>query len=258
MPPQYYGNDMRHNRLQIPPYFAYIARAFGVLEGIGLNNNPDYAIISECLPYISQRLLTDPNPRTAGALNTFIFGASKDDPERLINTKRVEQLLEGFGAYSTSTAAVGLGASGRTGGLVNSGSRDTSASPGAPASSSASSSSLAMKVEAVADQVFSLLITEENTPLQAIVLEQLARVLSAGVRGSWKSLRDRSSRLPNGRSLLGTLVDPLGIFANSDLVALDETDKRALAASQRLVQILQVRLPLSHSNTVTFQHCKLP
>ena len=255
MPPQSYGNDLRHTHLQIPPYFAYIARAFGVLEGIGLNNNPDYAIISECLPYISQRLLTDPNPRTAGALNTFIFGASKDDPERLINTKRVEQLLEGFGSYSTSTAAVGLAASG---------SRDPSASPGAPGApatytaSSSSSSSLAMKVEAVADQVFSLLITEENTPLQAIVLEQLARVLSAGVRGSWKSLRDRSTRLPNGRSLLGTLVDPLGIFANSDLVALDETDKRALAASQRLVEILQVRLPLSNSKTVSFQHCKLP
>ena len=39
--------------------------------------------------------------------------------------------------------------------------------------------------------------------------------------------------------MLGTLVDPLGIFANSDLVKLDETDKRALAASQRLVEILQ-------------------
>jgi lipopolysaccharide biosynthesis regulator YciM len=40
-------------------------------------------------------------------------------------------------------------------------------------------------------------------------------------------------------SVLGTLVDPLGIFANSDLVKLDETDKRALDASQRLVEILQ-------------------
>ena len=35
------------------------------------------------------------------------------------------------------------------------------------------------------------------------------------------------------------MIDPLGIFANSDLVKLDDTDKRALAASQRLVEILQ-------------------
>jgi len=210
---------------QIPPYFAYIARAFGVLEGIGLSNDPDYAIISECLPYISQRLLTDSNPRTAGALNTFIFGASKDDPDRLINTKRVEQLIDGFGSYST--AAAGLPGAAATGSSV----RALSAGGG--------SSSLASSVEMAADQLFDLLVTEEASPLQAIVLEQLARVLNAGVRGSWKTLRDRSGRLANGRSVLGTLVDPLGIFANSDLVKLDETDKRALAASQRLVEILQ-------------------
>ena len=50
-----------------------------MLEGIGLSNNPDYSIIVECLPYVSQRLLTDDNPRTAGALNTFVFGADKDN-----------------------------------------------------------------------------------------------------------------------------------------------------------------------------------
>lgn len=162
------------------------ARAFGVLEGIGLSNDPDYAIISECLPYISQRLLTDSNPRTAGALNTFIFGASKDDPDRLINTKRVEQLIDGFGSYST--AAAGLPGAAATGSSV----RALSAGGG--------SSSLASSVEMAADQLFDLLVTEEASPLQAIVLEQLARVLNAGVRGSWKTLRDRSGRLANGRS----------------------------------------------------------
>ena len=103
---------------QIPPYFAYIARAFGVLEGIGLSNRPDYAIISECLPYISQRLLTDPNPRTAGALNTFIFGAGKDDEDRLVNAKRVKQLVQGFGSYTTATAGLASmgGASGGSAG----------------------------------------------------------------------------------------------------------------------------------------------
>jgi len=213
---------------QIPPYFAYIARAFGVLEGIGLSNNPDYAIISECLPYISQRLLTDPNPRTAGALNTFIFGVDKDDPNRLVNAKRVQQLVEGFGSYSTAANSLDSALSGG----------------GVKALAGSAGPSMASRVDKAADQVFDLLITEESSPLQAIVLEQLARLLNAGVRGSWKNLRDRSGRLANGRSVLGTLVDPLGIFAKSDLVALDETDNRALAASQTLIEILQVPLLL--------------
>lgn len=215
---------------QIPPYFAYIARAFGVLEGIGLSNRPDYAIISECLPYISQRLLTDPNPRTAGALNTFIFGAGKDDEDRLVNTKRVKQLVQGFGSYSQATAGLSKpGATGGGGGVL----LPAGGAQGAPVGG------LASTVDKVADQVFDLILTEDATPLQSIVLEQVARVLNAGVRGSWKSLRDASGRLRNGRSVLGTLVDPLGIFAESDLVALDRTDKRALAATQSLVELLQ-------------------
>ena len=54
--------DTYGNIFQLPPYFAYIARAFGVLEGIGLKADPNYAIVGECLPYISQRLLTVRKP----------------------------------------------------------------------------------------------------------------------------------------------------------------------------------------------------
>lgn len=58
---------------QVPPYFAYIAKSFSVLEGIGLSVDPEYSIINECLPYISRRIMTDPNPRTAGwALSTRV------------------------------------------------------------------------------------------------------------------------------------------------------------------------------------------
>ena len=32
------------NILQVPAYFAYILRAFSVLEGIGLQNDPDYKV----------------------------------------------------------------------------------------------------------------------------------------------------------------------------------------------------------------------
>ena len=52
----------------IPPYFALILRAFSTIEGIALKVDPDYAIVQECLPYLSRRLLTDNNPRMREAL----------------------------------------------------------------------------------------------------------------------------------------------------------------------------------------------
>jgi aarF domain-containing kinase len=48
---------------RIPPYFALIIRAIGVLEGIALVGNKDFAIVDEAYPYISRRLLTDESPR---------------------------------------------------------------------------------------------------------------------------------------------------------------------------------------------------
>merc|ERR1712188_173040 len=45
-----YIQEKYGNIFQIPPYFAYILRAFSVLEGIGLQNDPKYAIVQECYP----------------------------------------------------------------------------------------------------------------------------------------------------------------------------------------------------------------
>merc|ERR1740139_1609510 len=133
------------NLFQIPPYFAYIAKSFSVLEGIGLSNDPKYSIINECLPYVSKRLLTDNNERTGGALNTFIFGPEKSNVDRIIDYDRVEQLISGFGDYTTSSS----------GELINQG----------PVSRKDS-------IDKQADQILELLITEEDTALQSIVLEQ--------------------------------------------------------------------------------------
>merc|ERR1719174_1509112 len=73
------ASETENGLFQVPPYFAYIAKSFSVLEGIGLSVEPNYSIVSETLPYISRRILTDTQPRTAGALETFVFGDAKDD-----------------------------------------------------------------------------------------------------------------------------------------------------------------------------------
>lgn len=59
---------------QIPSYFALILRAFSVIEGIALRVDPSYAIVKECFPYLSRRLLTDNHPRTRAALHQLLYG----------------------------------------------------------------------------------------------------------------------------------------------------------------------------------------
>uniref|UniRef100_M1CWH1 Protein ABC1, mitochondrial n=1 Tax=Solanum tuberosum TaxID=4113 RepID=M1CWH1_SOLTU len=79
---------------RIPPYFALIIRAIGVLEGIALVGNSDFAIVDEAYPYIAQRLLTDESPRLRSALRYTIYGKSGVfDADRFID---VMQAFENF------------------------------------------------------------------------------------------------------------------------------------------------------------------
>lgn len=91
---------------RIPPYFALIIRAIGVLEGIALVGNPDFAIVDEAYPYIAQRLLTDESPRLRNALRYTIYGKSGVfDAERFID---VMQAFESFITAAKSGGGEGL------------------------------------------------------------------------------------------------------------------------------------------------------
>jgi ABC1 atypical kinase-like domain len=199
------------NLFRIPPYFAYIAKSFSVLEGIGLSNDPKYSIINECLPYVSKRLLTDKD-RMGPALSTFIFGPDKANADRIVDYKRVEQLVEGFGEYSTSASGALLGKE---------------------------NISRSILLEEAADQVLDLVFTEEETPLQQIVLEQMAKIISATSRTVWTELRERSGMLPSGRTRLGTLIDPLGLWRTSPLVRTNELDEKTVETTQKLIDLMR-------------------
>lgn len=81
---------------KIPPYFALVIRAIGVLEGIALVGNPNFAIIDEAYPYIARRLMTDDSPRLKAALRYMVYGREGSfDAERLID---LLQALEKFTA----------------------------------------------------------------------------------------------------------------------------------------------------------------
>eukprot|EP00579_Thalassiosira_antarctica_P012386 CAMPEP_0201913594 /NCGR_PEP_ID=MMETSP0903-20130614/3998_1 /ASSEMBLY_ACC=CAM_ASM_000552 /TAXON_ID=420261 /ORGANISM="Thalassiosira antarctica, Strain CCMP982" /LENGTH=807 /DNA_ID=CAMNT_0048448827 /DNA_START=149 /DNA_END=2572 /DNA_ORIENTATION=+ len=81
---------------KIPPYFALVIRAIGVLEGIALVGNPEFAIIDEAYPYIARRLMTDDHPRLKAALRYMVYGRDGSfDAEKLID---LLQALEKFTA----------------------------------------------------------------------------------------------------------------------------------------------------------------
>jgi hypothetical protein len=197
------------NLFRIPPYFAYIAKSFSVLEGIGLSNDAKFSIINECLPYVSKRLLTD-KEKMGPALSTFIFGPDKAKADRIVNYRRVEQLVEGFSEYTTSSSGALLGKENLT---------------------------RAELLDDVAEQVLDLVFTEEETPLQQIFLEQMAKIMSAGGRILLTQFRERSGLLPTGR--LGTLLDPFGLWRTSPLVRANDLDERTVETTQKLVALMQ-------------------
>ena len=86
---------------RIPPYFALIIRAIGVLEGIALVGNPDFALVDEAYPYISKRLLTDDSPRLRESLRYMVYGKGQVfDADRLID---VLEAFETFRAASRTS-----------------------------------------------------------------------------------------------------------------------------------------------------------
>ncbi|GAQ84993.1 Predicted unusual protein kinase [Klebsormidium nitens] len=88
---------------RIPPYFALIIRAIGVLEGIALTGNSDFAIVDEAYPYIAQRLLTDPSPRLRAALRYTVYGKSG-----VFDVDRFIDIMEAFETF-TDQAKTGGG-----------------------------------------------------------------------------------------------------------------------------------------------------
>merc|ERR1712127_973750 len=194
-----------------------IAKSFSVLEGIGLSNDEKYSIINECLPYVSKRLLTDQSERTGGALSTFIFGPNKNDADRIVDYDRVEQLISGFGSYTTSTSGAQVGQEKSRGELI----------------------------DEFTEQVLDLLVTEEETPLQTIFIDQVAKVISSSSRSIWTDLRERSGTLPSGRSVLGTIVDPLGLFRTSPVVRMNSLDEETIESTRNLINLLNEQSTLN-------------
>ncbi|AFY75192.1 putative unusual protein kinase [Synechococcus sp. PCC 7502] len=58
---------------QVPAYYALIIRSLVTLEGIALNVDPNFKVLSVAYPYVANRLLTDSNPELRNSLKDLLF-----------------------------------------------------------------------------------------------------------------------------------------------------------------------------------------
>jgi predicted unusual protein kinase regulating ubiquinone biosynthesis (AarF/ABC1/UbiB family) len=72
---------------RVPAYYALIIRSLVTLEGIAINIDPNFKVLSEAYPYVAKRLLTDSAPELRASLRDLLF------KEGTFRWNRLENLL---------------------------------------------------------------------------------------------------------------------------------------------------------------------
>ncbi|KAJ1471995.1 ABC1 family-domain-containing protein [Baffinella frigidus] len=181
----------------IPTYFAYITRAFSILNAIGASSDPEFSMVFECLPYLAKRFATDESPRSKQALQRMLYGPAGDKP---LDTALLASLAGGLGKYASFQAF-------QAPGPIVKGTRTLSSVPAVaeaatpvPPSNKDRGGSGA-RGDAASEAV-KLLLAPQGNYVQEIVLEELARLLEAGVRDN---VREAIENNPVARAATWTL-----------------------------------------------------
>ncbi|CAH8261631.1 unnamed protein product [Arabidopsis lyrata] len=222
---------------RIPPYFALIIRAIGVLEGIALVGNPEFAIVDEAYPYIAQRLLTDESPRLREALRYTIYGKTGVfDAERFID---VMQAFETF-----ITAAKSGGGEDMNGGMAELAlmqSKTSSLVPMFPASASQPDQPVQTRV------ALSFLLSEKGNFFREFLLDEIVKGIDAITREQLvQAMAIFGFR--NATPVFGMLPPTLGPFKPAALLpSVTEEDKVILNNVQKVIEFLTARSSMSNN-----------
>ncbi|GAQ81957.1 Putative protein kinase superfamily protein [Klebsormidium nitens] len=258
----------------IPPYFALILRAFGVLEGIGLAADPDYAIVEECYPYLAKRLLTDDSPRARRALRYFLYGRSAQ-----LNVERVEEISAGFQTFRALMLPVGPPTTAEQ--RKEAATRICSTFralmlPVGPPTTAAEQRKKAAVVDPAAREALNVVFAPQGSFVQDLLLQELVRATDALSRGAiaefWLRVAVPASLpgavLANRLGLPvprvpepGTWPLPLPgyLFGSNSSVptaGLTAEDLKALSTSKRLWALLQPTLQEERSPRETAQFAR--
>ncbi|HZG39615.1 MAG TPA: AarF/ABC1/UbiB kinase family protein, partial [Nodosilinea sp.] len=73
---------------RVPAYYALIIRSLVTLEGIAINVDPEFKVLSKAYPYVAKRLLTDSSPELRASLQDLLFKDGNFRWNRLENLLR--------------------------------------------------------------------------------------------------------------------------------------------------------------------------
>jgi len=91
---------------RVPAYYALIIRSLVTLEGIAINIDPDFKVLSKAYPYVAKRLLTDQAPELRASLQDLLFKEGGFRWNRLENLIRNARNSPGFDLNQTLEQAV--------------------------------------------------------------------------------------------------------------------------------------------------------
>lgn len=222
---------------RIPPYFALIIRAIGVLEGIALVGNPDFAIVDEAYPYIAQRLLTDNSPRLRNALRYTIYGKSG-----IFDAERFIDVMEAFETFIT--AAKSGGGEEMLGNMANLGILQVRSQPSLPGPIQYAPDQPQQEVQTRA--AFAFLLSEEGDFFREFILDEIVKGIDALSR----------EQLANLATILGVerLIPVFGtvpllgsVRSAAFLPTVTDEDKIVLNNVRRILEFLTARSSFSDS-----------
>ncbi|CAM8896168.1 unnamed protein product [Rhodiola kirilowii] len=214
---------------RIPPYFALIIRAIGVLEGIALVGNPEFAIVDEAYPYIAQRLLTDESPRLRSALRYTIYGKSGVfDAERFID---VMQAFENFITAAKSGGGENLNGDMAELGILQSQTSQGFLLPGFPSALSQAGTPLQTRA------ALSFLLSDKGNFFREFLLDEIVKGIDAVTREQLVQLMSGLGiRSPNP---VFSMVPAFGSFRTTALVpTITQEDRIILNNVQKIVEFL--------------------
>lgn len=214
----------------VPPYFALILRAFSVIEGIALRVDPDYAIVQECFPYLSRRLLTDNHPRARKALKQLLFGTSEH-----IDIARLERLANGFSRYTVA----GL-----------------SANPSVPRGEEDTTQERRSILNPATKEALEVVFSQQGSYVQELVVEEVVAVVDAAARqvaisslgallGSAPALASMGAIKALGpwRRIILPVPTPLEVLSRlAPALQLSKADIQALETAEGVAQLVRPQL----------------
>lgn len=217
-------------------------RAFCVIEGIALKTDENYAIVQECMPYLSRRLLSDNNPRMRAALRQLLYGK-----KNRIDVERLSKMVSAFGSFTTASSTAAQAAGPTFGEAAERAYAErvkgqlTASNPEGPVVNEATREVLKVVFAKDGSYAQELIVEEMVAAVDAMSREALGEALRLVMSsaGAVTALRSVEALGPL-RSMLMPLPLPLEVLsAMAPNVTLTAEDRQALAMVRTLLDLLQ-------------------